>query len=176
MDDGSPSWIRIEPCALRPKGLFAGFWRKCGQIRAGDASGTLYGTRGMRIAAREPAPAKKLAQSEGRVFRSGMPAQHPGQRGNGARHAARLFGAPSSSIDADRPAARGSGGDDVGRTFRRLDDLDDTSHATKNGIRPLVRLSQPARELLRALPSDRPGDVEGAHQRAKRKTGDGAAV
>jgi integrase len=28
-------------------------------------------------------------------------------------------------------------------------------------------LSQPARELLHALPSDRPGDVQGAHQRAK---------
>src|SRR5215471_11460544 len=35
--DGSPSWIRIEPCALRPKGLFAGFWRKCVQLRAGEA-------------------------------------------------------------------------------------------------------------------------------------------
>jgi hypothetical protein len=90
---GSPSWIRIEPCALRPKGLFAGFWRKCGQLRAGDAPGTLYGTRGMRIAAtREPAPAK-LAQNEGRVFRSGLPAQHPGQLGSGARQVAHPFGA-----------------------------------------------------------------------------------
>jgi integrase len=38
---------------------------------------------------------------------------------------------------------------------------------TKNGIPHLVPLSQPARELLHALPSDRPGDVQGAHQRAK---------
>jgi integrase len=38
---------------------------------------------------------------------------------------------------------------------------------TKNGTPHLVPLSQPARELLHALPSDRPGDVPGAHQRAK---------
>jgi integrase len=38
---------------------------------------------------------------------------------------------------------------------------------TKNGIPHLVPLSQRARELLHALPSDRPGDVQGAHQRAK---------
>ena len=38
---------------------------------------------------------------------------------------------------------------------------------TKNGIPHLVPLSQPARELLHALPSDRPGDVQGAHRRAK---------
>jgi integrase len=38
---------------------------------------------------------------------------------------------------------------------------------TKNGIPHLVPLGQPARELLHALPSDRPGDVQGAHQRAK---------
>src|SRR5262245_30009023 len=38
---------------------------------------------------------------------------------------------------------------------------------TKNGIPHLVPLSQPARELLHALPSDRPGDVRGARQLAK---------
>ena len=38
---------------------------------------------------------------------------------------------------------------------------------TKNGIPHLVPLSQPARELLHALPSDRPGDVQGAHRRAE---------
>ena len=38
---------------------------------------------------------------------------------------------------------------------------------TKNGIPHLVPLSQPARELLHDLPSDRPGDVQGAHQPAK---------
>jgi integrase len=38
---------------------------------------------------------------------------------------------------------------------------------TKNGIPHLLPLSQPARELLHALPSNRPGDVQGAHQRAK---------
>jgi len=38
---------------------------------------------------------------------------------------------------------------------------------TKNGIPHLVPLSQRARELLHALRPDRPGDVQGAHQRAK---------
>jgi integrase len=38
---------------------------------------------------------------------------------------------------------------------------------TKNGIHHLVPLSQPARELLHALPTDGPGDVQGARQRAK---------
>ena len=38
---------------------------------------------------------------------------------------------------------------------------------TKNGIPHLVPLSQPARELLRAVSSDRCGDVQGAYQRAK---------
>jgi integrase len=38
---------------------------------------------------------------------------------------------------------------------------------TKNGIPHLVPLSQPARELLHALPSDGPGDVRGARQLAK---------
>jgi hypothetical protein len=32
---------------------------------------------------------------------------------------------------------------------------------------PLVPLSEPARKLLHALSSDGPGDVQGAHQRAK---------
>src|SRR5262252_1576234 len=38
---------------------------------------------------------------------------------------------------------------------------------TKNRIPHLVPLSQPARELLHALPSDRPGDVRGARHLAK---------
>jgi integrase len=38
---------------------------------------------------------------------------------------------------------------------------------TKNGVPHLVPLSEPARKLLHAFSSDRPGDVEGAHQRAK---------
>jgi integrase len=38
---------------------------------------------------------------------------------------------------------------------------------TKNGIPHLVPLSQPARKLLDAVLSDRPADVQGAHQRAK---------
>jgi integrase len=38
---------------------------------------------------------------------------------------------------------------------------------TKNGIPHLVPLSQPARKLLHAVLSDRPADVQGAHQRAK---------
>jgi len=38
---------------------------------------------------------------------------------------------------------------------------------TKNGIPSLVPLSQPARELLRALASDTPEDVQGAPRRAK---------
>jgi integrase len=38
---------------------------------------------------------------------------------------------------------------------------------TKNGIPHLVPLSQRARDLLHALPSDKLGDVQGAHQRAK---------
>ena len=38
---------------------------------------------------------------------------------------------------------------------------------TKNGIPHLVPLSQPASKLLHALPSNGPGDVQGAHQRAK---------
>src|SRR5262249_28933669 len=38
---------------------------------------------------------------------------------------------------------------------------------TKNGIPHLVPLSQPARELLHSLPTDGPGDVQGARQRAK---------
>ena len=38
---------------------------------------------------------------------------------------------------------------------------------TKNRIPHLVPLSQPARELLHALPIDGPGDVQGARQRAK---------
>ena len=44
--NGSPSWIRIEPCVLLPKGLFAGFWRKCGQLRAGGrAQNSLWDAR-----------------------------------------------------------------------------------------------------------------------------------
>jgi integrase len=38
---------------------------------------------------------------------------------------------------------------------------------TKNGVPHLVPLSEPARKLLHALPSDGPGDVQGAHRRAK---------
>ena len=38
---------------------------------------------------------------------------------------------------------------------------------TKNGVPHLVPLSQPARELLRALASDTPEDVQGAPRRAK---------
>jgi integrase len=38
---------------------------------------------------------------------------------------------------------------------------------TKNGIPHLVPLSQPASKILQALPSNGPGDVQGAHQRAK---------
>src|SRR5262249_17942654 len=38
---------------------------------------------------------------------------------------------------------------------------------TKNGVPHLVPLSEPARKLLHALSSDGPGDVGGAHQRAK---------
>jgi integrase len=38
---------------------------------------------------------------------------------------------------------------------------------TKNGTPHLVPLSQRARELLHTLPSDRPGDVQGAHQGGK---------
>jgi integrase len=38
---------------------------------------------------------------------------------------------------------------------------------TKNGVPHLVPLSEPARKLLHALPSDRPGYVQGGHQRAK---------
>src|SRR5262249_34674449 len=100
--DGSPFWIRIEPCALRPKGLFAGFWRKCGQLRAGDAPGTLYGTRGMGIAAtREPAPAK-LAQNEGRVFSIRLAS--PASRSTGQRRAPSCppLRCHRPSIDADR--------------------------------------------------------------------------
>ena len=48
-----------------------------------------------------------------------------------ARQAAHPFGSHHPSIDADRPAARGSGGDNVGRTFGRLGDLDDTSYANQ---------------------------------------------
>ena len=71
------------------------------------------------------------------------------------------------SIDADRPAARGSSRDDVGRTFGTLDDWTIPATRTKNGNPHLVPLSQPTRELLHALPSDGPGDVRGAHRRAK---------
>ena len=38
---------------------------------------------------------------------------------------------------------------------------------TKNGIPHLVPLSQPASKILQVLRSDGPGDVQGAHQRAK---------
>src|SRR5260221_10038546 len=38
---------------------------------------------------------------------------------------------------------------------------------TKNGIPHLVPLSQPASKILQALPSNGPGAVQGAHQRAK---------
>ena len=38
---------------------------------------------------------------------------------------------------------------------------------TKNGTPHLVPLSQPASKILQALRSDGPGDVQGAHQRAK---------
>jgi len=38
---------------------------------------------------------------------------------------------------------------------------------TKNGIPYLVPLSQPASKLLHTLPCNWPGDVQGAHQRAK---------
>jgi integrase len=38
---------------------------------------------------------------------------------------------------------------------------------TKNGVPHLVPLSEPARKLLHALSSNGPGDLEGAHQRAK---------
>src|SRR5690349_4603173 len=39
------------------------------------------------------------------------------------------YGAIVRLTDAHRPAARGGGRDDVGRTFGRLGDVDDTCHA-----------------------------------------------
>jgi integrase len=39
---------------------------------------------------------------------------------------------------------------------------------TKNGIPHLVPLSQPARELLNAVASDKPADVQAAPQRTNR--------
>jgi hypothetical protein len=55
----------------------------------------------------------------------------------------------------------------VGRTFGRLGDLDDTSYANQEWDSAPRTMSQPARELLHALPSDGPGDVRGTHQHAK---------
>src|SRR5262249_61184843 len=59
----------------------------------------------------------------------------------------------------------------AGMTWRALSENLTTwtipASRTKNGIPNLVPLSQPARELLHALPIDGPGDVQGARQRAK---------
>src|SRR5262245_7395565 len=71
------------------------------------------------------------------------------------------------SIDADRPAARGSGRDNVGRAFGRLGDLDDTSHANQER-ESASRTVEPASTRASARPpSERPLDVKGARQRAK---------
>src|SRR5262249_29553041 len=59
----------------------------------------------------------------------------------------------------------------AGMTWRALSENLTTwtipASRTKNGIPNLVPLSQPARELLHALPFDGPGDLQGARQRAK---------
>ena len=56
-------------------------------------------------------------------------------------------------LDADWPAARGSGRDDMGRDSEDLATWTIPGTRTKNGIPHLVPLSQPARELLQALRS-----------------------
>jgi integrase len=55
----------------------------------------------------------------------------------------------------------------VGRTFERLGDLDDTCHAGQEWNSTSRAVKQAGTRASAHLPSDRPGDIQGAHQRAK---------
>ena len=69
--------------------------------------------------------------------------------------------------DAHRPTARGSGGDDVGRTFGRLGDLDDTSHANQERDSASRAVKPASTQTPAGPPFRQAGGVQGAHQRAK---------
>ena len=64
------------------------------------------------------------------------------------------------SIDADRSAARGSGWDDVGRTFGRFGDLDDTSHANQKWDSACRAVKPASARTPPALRSDRPEGIQ----------------